>query len=87
MIFETAQDREDRDRLWGAWPRACGEVRIDMNDTELMSLAMLVQSETFERAWENKTRTEKGLALAYDESITWPAQGKLRDELTRRGLL
>ena len=34
MIFETPQDRDyraaDRDRLWGAWPRACGEVRTLM---------------------------------------------------------
>jgi len=35
MIFETPQDREyraaDRDRLWGAWPRACGEVETQMS--------------------------------------------------------
>jgi hypothetical protein len=37
MIFETQQDRDyaadDRDRLWNAFPRPCGEVRIPMPTT------------------------------------------------------
>lgn len=38
MIGATQRDHDyradDRDRLWGAWPRPCGEVRIPMTDKQ-----------------------------------------------------
>lgn len=58
-----------------------------MNDIELQAVAAAVNAETMVRHWENQQRDNHGYAIAYDESVAWPARDALMAELRLRGIV
>lgn len=58
-----------------------------MTDTELHALACLVSACTMEMEATNAGRASHGYAMAYDDSIKWPARDALEVELIRRNVI
>lgn len=56
-------------------------------DEELMGLTAVVNAETCQRDAANSDREAEGKAMAYDDSIPWPALEALTAELKRRKVL
>ena len=71
MTWESDEERrnlaDDRDALWGAWPRSGGEVRIEMSDTTPKNI------ESKQQAWSAffNGPYKKAVEKHYDEDAGW----------------
>ena len=58
-----------------------------MTNKELFALASLVNADRMQMEATNLGRENHGYAVAYDDSVNWPAKDALERELTERKIV